>query len=114
MLGGLVPIAPPEGHIQFNDIEFSYPSREDVRIFENFKLEISPGKMVAVVGPSGSGKSTLGALLLRLYDPSRGQVLLDGQDIKEIDPSWLRRHVGTVSQVRITILWTKHLLLYKI
>ncbi|XP_008192744.1 ATP-binding cassette sub-family B member 10, mitochondrial isoform X2 [Tribolium castaneum] len=98
MKGGLVPIAPPEGHIQFNDIQFSYPARDDVRIFENFKLEISPGKMVAVVGPSGSGKSTLAALLLRLYDPAKGQVLLDGQDIKEIDPSWLRRHVGTVSQ----------------
>jgi ATP-binding cassette subfamily B (MDR/TAP) protein 10 len=98
MNGGLVPIATPQGHIEFKDIQFSYPARDDVPIFENFQLEISPGKMVAVVGPSGSGKSTLGALLLRLYDPSKGQVFLDGQDVKELDPSWLRRHIGTVSQ----------------
>ena len=59
--------------------------------------------MVAVVGPSGSGKSTLAALLLRLYDPGRGQVFLDGQDVKDLDPSWLRRHIGTVSQVQYPI-----------
>ncbi|XP_063927560.1 ATP-binding cassette sub-family B member 10, mitochondrial isoform X1 [Zophobas morio] len=98
MAGGTIPIATPEGHIQFKDIQFSYPARDDVQIFENFQLEIQPGKMVAVVGPSGSGKSTLAALLLRLYDPGRGQVFLDGQDVKDLDPSWLRRHIGTVSQ----------------
>ncbi|RZB49891.1 ATP-binding cassette sub-family B member 10, mitochondrial [Asbolus verrucosus] len=98
MKGGLIPITPPEGHIEFKDIEFSYPARDDIRIFENLKLEISPGKMVAVVGPSGSGKSTLASLLLRLYDPSKGNVNLDGQDIRQLDPSWLRKHIGTVSQ----------------
>lgn len=50
------------------------------------------------MGPSGSGKSTLAALLLRLYDPNDGHVYLDGQDVRELDPEWLRKHIGTVSQ----------------
>lgn len=98
MKGGLVPLSSPEGHIQYKDVQFSYPAREDINVFDDLKLEISPGKMVAVVGPSGSGKSTLGALLLRLYDPTKGSVFLDGNDIKELDPSWLRHRIGTVSQ----------------
>lgn len=53
---------------------------------------------MAVVGASGSGKSTLAALLLRLYDPTKGQVCLDGYDVKNLDPAWLRRYIGTVSQ----------------
>ena len=51
-------------------------------------------------GLSGSGKSTLAALLLRLYDPDTGRLTVDGQDIRQLDPSWLRRQIGTVSQVR--------------
>lgn len=97
--GDSIPIGTPEGLIEFKDIAFAYPSRDDVHIFDNLQLEIPPGKMVAVVGPSGSGKSTLGSLLLRLYDPNKGQVLLDGLNIKDLDPCWLRRHIGTVSQV---------------
>jgi ATP-binding cassette subfamily B protein len=53
---------------------------------------------VALVGPSGAGKSTLGALLVRLYDPTAGRVTLDGVDLRELDPAWLRRLVGVVSQ----------------
>lgn len=97
--GDSVPIGTPDGLIEFKDIAFAYPSRDDVNIFDNLQLEIPPGKMVAVVGPSGSGKSTLGSLLLRLYDPNQGEVLLDGQNIKDLDPCWLRRNIGTVSQV---------------
>lgn len=67
-------------------------------------LEIVPGSTVAVVGASGSGKSTLAALLLRLYDPVSGTVYVDGQDIRILNPSWLRKHVGTVSQVNPLIL----------
>ncbi|XP_049826142.1 ATP-binding cassette sub-family B member 10, mitochondrial isoform X2 [Aethina tumida] len=96
--GGLIPMQPPEGHILFKDINFAYPSRNDVQIFKNLNLEITPGRTVAVVGPSGSGKSTLGALLLRLYDPSNGSVILDDSDIKKLDPCWIRRFIGTVSQ----------------
>lgn len=97
--GGLVPLTPPEGHIAFKNIKFSYPARENANVFEDLQLEIPPGRTVAVVGPSGSGKSTLAALLLRLYDPIDGHVYLDGQDVRELDPEWLRKHIGTVSQV---------------
>lgn len=98
-IGGSIPILPPEGHIAFKKIEFSYPSRNQVKIFDDLELDITPGQTLAVVGSSGSGKSTLAALLLRLYDPTKGTVYLDGQDIKNLDPSWLRKHIGTVSQV---------------
>ncbi|XP_025831787.1 ATP-binding cassette sub-family B member 10, mitochondrial-like [Agrilus planipennis] len=96
--GGSIPIKEPEGHIQFNDIQFKYPSRSNVEVLNDVKLDISPGKTVAVVGPSGSGKSTLAALLLRLYDPTKGNVLLDGQDVRNLDPKWIKRCIGTVSQ----------------
>ncbi len=54
--------------------------------------------MVALVGPSGAGKSTVAALVGRLYDPVAGAVLLDGRDVRELDPRWLRRQVGVVAQ----------------
>lgn len=96
--GGLVPVDLPQGHILFKDIKFSYPARVDIEIFHKLGLNIQPGQTVAVVGPSGSGKSTLAALLLRLYDPTEGAVYLDNYDIKELDPAWIKRHIGTVSQ----------------
>nr|AEE61847.1 unknown [Dendroctonus ponderosae] len=96
--GGIRPVTDPEGHIEYKNIKFSYPSRKDIQIFKDLELDIAPGKMVAVVGPSGSGKSTLAALLLRLYDPEDGAVYLDGHNIQDLDPSWVRRHIGTVSQ----------------
>lgn len=95
----MVPLTPPEGYIAFKNIKFSYPARGDAHVFDNLDLEIPPGRTVAVVGPSGSGKSTLAALLLRLYDPNGGHVFLDGHDVRELDPEWLRKHIGTVSQV---------------
>nr|AVT42122.1 ABC transporter B [Lissorhoptrus oryzophilus] len=96
--GGFTPITDPEGHIEYKGVKFCYPSRQDVEIFTDLELNIAPGKMVAVVGPSGSGKSTLAALLLRLYDPQDGSVYLDGHNVRDLDPGWLRKHIGTVSQ----------------
>ncbi|CAH1155892.1 unnamed protein product [Phaedon cochleariae] len=98
MQGGVVPIHPLEGHVEFKNVKFSYPSRTDVEIFKNLVLDIKPGQALAVVGPSGSGKSTLAALLLRLYDPNMGAVFLDNQNIKDLDPAWIKKHIGTVSQ----------------
>ncbi|XP_031341751.1 ATP-binding cassette sub-family B member 10, mitochondrial isoform X2 [Photinus pyralis] len=95
---GLHPLSPPQGHITFKNVEFSYPSRNDIKVLNDLILDVTPGRTLAVVGPSGSGKSTLAALLLRLYDPDKGVVYLDGEDVKQLDPSWLRRHIGTVSQ----------------
>lgn len=96
--GGVTPAVEPRGHIEYKNIKFNYPSRNDVEILRNLELHIEPGKMVAVVGPSGSGKSTLAALLLRLYDPLEGAIYLDGHNVKDLDPVWLREHIGTVSQ----------------
>lgn len=87
-----------EGRIDFEHVDFAYPTRPDVPVLTGLDLSLQPGEIVAVVGPSGAGKSTLAALLTRMYDPSSGRVLLDGADLRELDPSWLRRHVGVVSQ----------------
>jgi len=96
--GGLIPSSTPTGDIQFNNVTFSYPTRPDVPILKCLNLSVPPNTVVAVVGGSGSGKSTLGSLLLRLYEPDSGSITLDGMDIQELDPSYLRRFIGTVSQ----------------
>ncbi|KAI7994172.1 ABC transporter B family member 2 [Camellia lanceoleosa] len=83
-----------EGHIQFKDVCFSYPSRPDVMIFNKLCLDIPSGKIVALVGGSGSGKSTVISLIERFYDPISGQILLDGTNIRELDLQWLRQQIG--------------------
>ena len=97
---GLVPANPLEGSIEFRDVDFSYPSRQDVQILRGLSLTIPQGRMVAVVGPSGSGKSTLASLLMRFYDPEKGGVYVDGMNVRDLNPQWLRQHMGIVSQVR--------------
>ncbi|XP_027085579.1 ABC transporter B family member 10 [Coffea arabica] len=87
-----------DGHIQFKDVSFSYPSRPDVLIFDKLCLDIPSGKIVALVGGSGSGKSTVVSLIERFYDPLSGQILLDGSDIKDLDLKWLRKQIGLVNQ----------------
>ena len=62
-----------EGHIEFRNVQFSYPSRPDVVIFQNLSIDITASKTVAIVGGSGSGKSTVVSLIERYYDPSGGQ-----------------------------------------
>lgn len=95
--GGIVP-ANPFGQVSFEDVSFAYPSRPDQDILKSLSLDIPPKTVVAIVGPSGSGKSTIGSLLLRLYSPKSGTVCLDGQDISNLDPTFLRTYIGTVSQ----------------
>ncbi|KAL2472168.1 ABC transporter B family member 2 [Abeliophyllum distichum] len=87
-----------DGHIQFKDVTFSYPSRPDVLIFDKLCLNIPSGKIVALVGGSGSGKSTVISLIERFYDPLSGRILLDGTDIRELDLKWLRQQIGLVNQ----------------
>ncbi|XP_057977379.1 ABC transporter B family member 2-like isoform X2 [Malania oleifera] len=87
-----------EGHIQFKDVRFSYPSRPDVIIFNKFCLDIPSGKIVALVGRSGSGKSTVISLIERFYEPLSGQILLDGNDIRGLDLKWYRQNIGLVNQ----------------
>ncbi|KAJ6967410.1 P-glycoprotein [Populus alba x Populus x berolinensis] len=87
-----------EGHIEFRDVCFCYPSRPDVIIFNKFRLDIPSGKIVALVGGSGSGKSTVISLIERFYEPLSGKILLDGNDIRDLDLKWLRQQIGLVNQ----------------
>ena len=87
----------PRGAIEFRNVTFRYrPGSQDV--LKNLSLGIRPGEVIGVVGPSGSGKSTLAKLVQRLYIPAEGQVLLDGADVSQLDPSWLRANIGVVLQ----------------
>jgi len=91
-------LARVEGRLELDGVGFAYPARPDAKVLEALDLAIAPGEVVAVVGPSGAGKSTIAALLSRLYDPTEGAVRLDGHDLRALDPAWLRRQVGVVSQ----------------
>jgi ABC-type multidrug transport system fused ATPase/permease subunit len=86
------------GRLRFERVRFAYPMRPDTDAVADFDLQIEPGEVVAFVGRSGSGKSTLLQLLLRFYDPSGGRILLDGTDLRHVDPSWLRQEIGAVLQ----------------
>ncbi|KAE8690033.1 ABC transporter B family member 1 [Hibiscus syriacus] len=86
------------GLVELKNVDFAYPSRLDVRILNNFSLTIPAGKTIALVGSSGSGKSTVVSLIERFYDPTSGEVLLDGHDIKTLKLRWLRQQIGLVSQ----------------
>ncbi|XP_055878829.1 ATP-binding cassette sub-family B member 10, mitochondrial-like [Biomphalaria glabrata] len=87
-----------KGNLRMNNVSFSYPSRSEMPIFTDMTLDIPSGSVTAIVGPSGSGKSTISSLLLRLYDPLSGSITLDGHDLRDLDPNWLRRNIGIVSQ----------------
>ncbi|KAL8259643.1 hypothetical protein R6Q59_027596 [Mikania micrantha] len=86
------------GQLELKSVGFSYPSRPDVKILNNFTLSVPAGKTIALVGSSGSGKSTVVSLIERFYDPTSGQVMLDGHDIKGLNLKWLRQQIGLVSQ----------------
>lgn len=85
------------GAIEFRDVSFTYPG-EDRPALRNVNFRIGPGERVAIVGRVGSGKSTLQRLILGLYRPTSGAVLVDGIDVRQIDPAELRRQVGYVEQ----------------
>ncbi|CAI5740328.1 unnamed protein product [Peronospora destructor] len=87
-----------DGDIEFRNLEFTYPARPDAKIYKNYSLKVARGQTVALVGASGSGKSTAIALLERFYDPTAGEVTLDGHNLKELNLQWLRENVSLVSQ----------------
>lgn len=86
--------------ILFNDVSFHYDDSEDL-ILKNISFEVKKGEIVAFVGPSGAGKSTLIDLIPRFFDPSSGQILIDGHDIKNIKIEDLRKLMGIVTQETI-------------
>lgn len=86
------------GDVQFVNVSFHYPARSMMPVLEHLNFSIKANQVIAIVGLSGSGKSTLINLLLRLYEPSSGQISVDGIPLKELDIRWLRQNIGYVSQ----------------
>ena len=86
------------GEIAFNNVKFTYPTRPDVSVLNGFTLSVEPNKSTALVGKSGSGKSTVISLLLRYYDAHFGDILINGYNIKDLNPNWLRDQIGVVPQ----------------
>uniref|UniRef100_A0A8C4KVD2 ATP binding cassette subfamily B member 1 n=1 Tax=Equus asinus asinus TaxID=83772 RepID=A0A8C4KVD2_EQUAS len=86
-----------KGNLEFRNVHFSYPSRNEVKILKGLNLKVRSGQTVALVGNSGCGKSTTVQLMQRLYDPTEG-VSIDGQDIRTINVRYLREITGVVSQ----------------
>ena len=85
------------GNIEFVDVTFSYPNA-DIPALINVSFSINAGEHIAIIGRIGSGKTTIQKLILGLFEPDSGQILIDGIDIKQIDPADLRKHLGYVSQ----------------
>jgi len=92
-------IRPPiDGEIVFKDISFAYPDNPERKILDQVSFQVNKGETVAFIGRTGSGKSSLIHLLGRLYDPSSGDILIDGTEIRKIERKWLRSHIGIVLQ----------------
>ncbi|GMP25123.1 hypothetical protein CsSME_00002142 [Camellia sinensis var. sinensis] len=87
-----------DGNIEIRDVYFAYPSRPEELILRGFTLSIPAGKVVAFVGSSGCGKSTVISLVARFYDPSKGEILVDNHNVKDLDLKFLRKNIGAVSQ----------------
>lgn len=87
-----------DGAITLTNVTFSYPTRPEAAVLYGLNISATPGKALALVGTSGCGKSTVVSLIERFYDPSGGNISLDGKDIQELNVSWLRRQIGLVSQ----------------
>jgi ATP-binding cassette subfamily B protein len=93
---GARPLVVTAGNLRFQNVRFAYePERT---ILKGLSFEVPAGKTVAIVGPSGAGKSTISRLLFRLYDVSAGQILIDGQDIRNVTQTSLRASIGMVPQ----------------
>ena len=89
---------PARGRVQFDAVNFSYPTRPEITALGNFSFVAEPGETVAIVGPSGAGKSTVFRILLRFYDPQSGTVSVDGVDLRAADPINVRERMAIVPQ----------------
>ena len=91
------PMENPSGEIVFENVEFEYPDDHN-RVFHNLNLSIKPGEKVAIVGPSGGGKTTLCNLIPRFYDVTKGNIYIDGENVKSFTLKSLRQNIGMVQQ----------------
>ncbi|MEZ7902124.1 MAG: ABC transporter transmembrane domain-containing protein [Flavobacteriales bacterium] len=97
----LKPIEKPlnlKGKVNFNNVSFSYETRDDVEVLKGISMDVKAGQQIALVGPSGSGKSTLSALLLQFYKPISGSILFDDKNANEYFLSELRNEMAIVPQ----------------
>ena len=90
-----IPLPPGGGRVELRNVSFGYDGTE--LVLHGIDLDVEPGRTVAIVGPTGSGKTTLVMLIPRLYDVTEGALLVDGVDVRELDPASLRREVAVVS-----------------
>jgi ATP-binding cassette subfamily B multidrug efflux pump len=88
---------PLQGNISFQGVDFTYPNT-GIHALIDFNLEIKKGEKVVIIGRTGSGKTTIAQLLLRMYDPGKGRILIDGADLRRLNLQDLRRHVSYVPQ----------------
>jgi ATP-binding cassette subfamily B multidrug efflux pump len=95
---GAKPLEVSRGEIRFEDVTFAYGRRDSAPVLRVFNLTINPGERVGLVGRSGAGKSTIVNLLLRFFDPEKGRILIDEQDIAQVTQESLRAAIGMVTQ----------------
>jgi subfamily B ATP-binding cassette protein HlyB/CyaB len=100
-------LPPARGAIKISNVDFRY-RLDEPEILKAISLDIPEGQVIGIVGPSGSGKSTLTKLIQRLYRPERGQILIDGIDIAQVDTAWMRRQIGVVLQENLLFNRTIH------
>ena len=93
-----VPMPPPRGAIAFERVSFAYDGAPDAQVIDDLSFSVAPGERVALVGASGAGKSTVFQLIMRFYDCRQGRVLIDGVDVKAVDPRALRARIAPVPQ----------------
>jgi ATP-binding cassette subfamily B protein len=89
---------PLVGAVRFERVRFAYPSHPEQPVLNDLDIAVEPGTTVALVGPSGAGKTSVFQLLMRFYDPDAGRVLLDGADLRQLDPAAFRARIGLVPQ----------------
>ncbi len=94
--GDVLPLI--EGNIEFKEVDFTYPTRPEMKVLDQFNLKVNKGEVVALVGPSGSGKSTVISLLERYYDAASGVITIDGKPLKSLSHENLHAHIALVSQ----------------
>lgn len=86
-----------QGELRFEDVAFGYP-KQPVAVLEHFSYRLQPGRVLAFSGANGSGKTTMARLLVGLLEPTRGNLLVDGMDMRQVDPQWWRRQVAYLPQ----------------
>ncbi|BAZ12494.1 cyclic nucleotide-regulated ABC bacteriocin/lantibiotic exporter [Calothrix sp. NIES-4071] len=91
-------LPPIRGYVNFDKVTFRYHPESDVNTLENISFEVQPGQMIALVGRSGSGKTTISKLMLGLYPPTEGKILIDGYDVTSLSMQSLRSQIGVVDQ----------------